>query len=59
MSEQLNEDKKLDALQQSRGSEKRWYYWYPNQWWAALTAILFIVSLLELTQSREFIYFQF
>ena len=59
MSEQLNEDKKPAASQQSRGSEKRWYYWYPNQWWAALTAILFILSLLELTQSREFIYFQF
>ena len=38
---------------------RRWYHWYPNTWWAAFTSILFIMSLLELTQSERFIYFQF
>ena len=38
---------------------RRWYHWYPNTWWAAFTSILFILSLLELTQSERFIYFQF
>ena len=40
-------------------SISRWYHWYPNIWFAAFTAILFIMSLLELTQTKEFIYFQF
>jgi D-alanyl-lipoteichoic acid acyltransferase DltB (MBOAT superfamily) len=34
-----------------------WYHWCPNTWWAAFTSILFILSLLELTQSERFIYF--
>ena len=38
---------------------RRWYHWYPNTRWAAFTSILFILSLLELTQSERFIYFQF
>ena len=59
MFEHSDENKKLDALQQSPESKKRWYHWYPNQWWAALTSLLFIISILELTQSRQFIYFQF
>jgi D-alanyl-lipoteichoic acid acyltransferase DltB (MBOAT superfamily) len=59
MFEHSDENKKLDALQQSPESKKRWYHWYPNQWWAALTALLFIISILELTNSKGFIYFQF
>ena len=59
MSKHTTENKKSNSSQQSLDLEKRWYHWHPNHWWAALTAILFIVSLLELTQSREFIYFQF
>jgi hypothetical protein len=59
MSKHSTENKKSNSSQQSLDLEKRWYHWQPNHWWAALTAILFIVSLLELTQSREFIYFQF
>ena len=35
----------------------RWCHWCPNTWWAAFTSILFILSLLELTQSERFIYF--
>ena len=38
---------------------RRWYHWYPTTWWAAFTSILFIMSLLELTQGERFIYFQF
>ena len=56
---QSDENKKLDALQQSPESKKRWYHWYPNQWWASLAAVLFIISILELTNSKGFIYFQF
>ena len=59
MFEHSDENKKLDPLQQSPESKKRWYHWHPNQLWAALTALLFIICILELTQSREFIYFQF
>jgi hypothetical protein len=49
----------LRIAQHSLASEDRWYHWYPNTWWAAFTAILFIMSLLGLTQSEQFIYFQF
>ena len=59
MFEYSEENKKLDALQPSSESKKRWYHWYPNQWWAALAAILFVISILELTNSKGFIYFQF
>jgi alginate O-acetyltransferase complex protein AlgI len=38
---------------------RRWYHWYPNTWWAAFTTVLFVISVLELTQSRQFIYTQF
>ena len=48
-----------DALKQDPKSEERWYHWHPNLWWAAFTAVLFITSFLELTQSRGFIYSQF
>ena len=49
----------LSASQHGLDTGRRWYHWYPNTWWAAFTAILFIMSLLELTQSGPFIYFQF
>ncbi len=33
--------------------------WRPNEYWAAFLAMLFIVALLQLPASREFIYLQF
>ena len=59
MSRYFSANNKSDKSQQSSELESHWYHWYPNQWWAALTAILFIMSLLGLTHSKEFIYFQF
>jgi len=59
MSRYLSSNIKSDKSQQSSALESHWYHWYPNQWWAALVAILFIMSLLGLTHSKEFIYFQF
>jgi hypothetical protein len=49
----------LSIARHSLASEGRWYHWHPSTWWAAFTAILFIMSLLELAQSEQFIYFQF
>ena len=59
MSGHLREHKEIAGIEQSPVEQKRWYQWHPNQWWAALIATLFIVSTLKLTQSNEFIYFQF
>jgi len=49
----------FSATQYSLEEGRCWYHWHPSTWWAAFTAILFIMSLLEVTQSRPFIYFQF
>jgi D-alanyl-lipoteichoic acid acyltransferase DltB (MBOAT superfamily) len=38
---------------------RRWYHWHPNTLWAALVTILFIMSLLEISNSKQFIYFLF
>jgi alginate O-acetyltransferase complex protein AlgI len=35
------------------------YVWRCNEYWAAFLAMLFIVALLQLPESREFIYIQF
>jgi alginate O-acetyltransferase complex protein AlgI len=59
MSNYFPQSNKLNNVQQHFTTKQRWYHWQPNLWWAALTAILFIVSLLELTQRSDFIYFQF
>ena len=59
MSAHYRENKKSNVLKQPPESERHWYHWRPNIWWAVLTTILFIMSILELTQSREFIYLQF
>lgn len=53
------ERKNFDTKQHNSIVGRRWYHWYPNTWWAALTTILFIMSLLEITNSKQFIYFQF
>jgi hypothetical protein len=53
------ERKNFDTKQHNLVVGRRWYHWYPNTWWAALTTILFIMSLLEITNSKQFIYFQF
>jgi len=59
MTAHYSENKKSNTLKQPPESERRWYHWRPNMWWAVLTTILFIMSVLELTQSRGFIYLQF
>jgi alginate O-acetyltransferase complex protein AlgI len=59
MSRYFTTNTNSDELQQAPKLENYWYHWSPNQWWASLIVVLFIMSLLGLTQSNEFIYFQF
>ncbi len=35
------------------------FQWQANHWWAAFMAFLAVLSILELTQVEEFVYFQF
>jgi alginate O-acetyltransferase complex protein AlgI len=53
------ERKYFDTKQYNTVIRMRWYHWHPNTLWAALTAILFIISFLEISNSKHFIYFQF
>ncbi len=59
MSRYFSANNNSDGLQQASKSKSHLYHWSPNQWWASLTVILFIMSILGLTQSNTFIYFQF
>jgi alginate O-acetyltransferase complex protein AlgI len=36
-----------------------WMHWRPSKCWAAIIAIIFVVSTLNLTRISEFLYFQF
>lgn len=40
-------------------AERRWWHWRPSNAWAAVTAFVFLLSLLSLTRVTEFLYFQF
>jgi hypothetical protein len=59
MSVYFDADKTFGLVDHIEKSKQRWYHWYPNTWWAAFATILFVISVLELTQSRQFIYTQF
>jgi alginate O-acetyltransferase complex protein AlgI len=59
MSVYFDADKTFGLVGHIEKSKQRWYHWYPNTWWAAFATILFVISVLELTQSRQFIYTQF
>jgi D-alanyl-lipoteichoic acid acyltransferase DltB (MBOAT superfamily) len=59
MSVYFDADKTFGAVSHIKNSKKRWYHWYPNTWWSAFVTILFVISILELTTSRQFIYIQF
>jgi hypothetical protein len=47
------------ALGVSASATSRRWLWRPNPWWAAASAILLAIALLNLTQVSDFLYFQF
>ena len=50
-------DSEKTAIQETRWASK--FKWSPNEYWAAFSALLFIISVLQLPSGRAFIYFQF
>lgn len=59
MSRCFGEGRETDMERHISESKKHWYHWRPNTWWSAYTTILFVISLMGLTNSGRFIYFQF
>jgi len=53
------ESKFFNTQEYNSAVGRRWYHWHPNTLWAAFVTILFIMSLLEITHSKQFIYFLF